>query len=192
MAGRQGKCPGCGDRVTVPPAETASPFADPPATKAAMPPVAPPIAPPVRVVEQPRDVVEYAPAPPVQPPVAVQLNVSQSNTAPSNASSSLGIASLVIGVLSLFTFCIPLVGLLVSLLGLGLGAAGLTMAILRKGRGIGFSIAGIVLSGISLLIALFFMFAMSAGVTAMDQAIKEAEARQKTQQNQRPPAPQAR
>ncbi|BBO35597.1 hypothetical protein PLANPX_5209 [Lacipirellula parvula] len=91
-----------------------------------------------------------------------------------------------IGMLSLFTFCIPLVGILVSLLGLGLGAAGLTMAILRKGRGIGFSIAGIVLSGITLLIALFFMFVMSAGVTAMDQAIKEAEARQRAQQNQRP------
>ncbi|WP_172992262.1 hypothetical protein [Lacipirellula parvula] len=60
------------------------------------------------------------------------------------------------------------------------------MAILRKGRGIGFSIAGIVLSGITLLIALFFMFVMSAGVTAMDQAIKEAEARQRAQQNQRP------
>ena len=188
MAGRQGKCPGCGDRVTVPPLETASQdwLADPPATKTAVPPIAPPIAPPARVVEQPRDIVEHVPAAPVQPPVAVQLNVSQTNTTPSNTSSSLGIASLVIGVLSLFTFCIPLVGLLVSLLGLGLGAAGLTMAILRKGRGIGFSIAGIVLSGISLLVALFFMFAMSAGVTAMDQAIKEAEARQKAQQNQRP------
>lgn len=189
MAGRQGKCPGCGDRITVPTGETAPQgwLADAPDTvKPSLPPLQPPIAPPVRVAEKPRDIVEHVPIVPTQPPVAVQLNVSQTNTATSNASSSLGIASLVIGVLSLFTFCIPLVGILVSLLGLGLGTAGLTMAIIRKGRGIGFSIAGIVLSAISLLIALFFMFAMSAGVTAMDQAIKEAEARQRAQQKQGP------
>lgn len=66
-----------------------------------------------------------------------------------------------------------------------MGIAGLTLAIVRKGRGIGFSIAGIVLSGISLLMAIFITFVMSATVTAFDEAAKEME-KEKAEQPQRP------
>ncbi len=70
------------------------------------------------------------------------------------ASHSLGIASLVVGVLSFFLCWIPFIGVVVSGLGLFLGAVGLFLATVRRGSGLGYSIAGVGLSGLSLTICL--------------------------------------
>ena len=75
---------------------------------------------------------------------------------PSRASHSLGIAALVLGIIAFVICWIPflgLIGLPLSAIGLILGVIGLVLAISRRGSGIGFSIAGCALCGLSLLVA---------------------------------------
>lgn len=92
-------------------------------------------------------------------------------------SSSLGIASLVTGVLG-FLFCwVPLIGILsipVSGIGLLLGLAGLIVAFVRRGSGVGYPIAGAVVSGLALCVAAFQVAMISAAANAVDQAAKKS------------------
>jgi hypothetical protein len=71
-------------------------------------------------------------------------------------SSSLGIASFVLGIVA-FLFCwIPLLNILSvpsGALGLILGIAGILVAFLRRGSGIGYCIAGSAMSGLALVVA---------------------------------------
>jgi hypothetical protein len=90
---------------------------------------------------------------------------------PSSAAHSLGIAALVIGVLSFFVCWIPFLGIAVSGLGLLLGLGGLVLAIVRRGSGVGFSIAGSGLSALSLVICLIWTFALSSAFKAVDDAV---------------------
>jgi hypothetical protein len=90
---------------------------------------------------------------------------------PSRAAHSLGIAALVIGVLSFFVCWIPFLGVAVSGLGLLLGLGGLVLAVVRRGSGVGFSIAGSGLSALSLVICLVWTFAVSSAFKAVDNAV---------------------
>jgi hypothetical protein len=90
---------------------------------------------------------------------------------PSRAAHSLGIAALVIGVLSFFVCWIPFLGIAVSGLGLFLGLGGFVLAIVRRGSGVGFSIAGSGLSALSLVICLVWTFALSSAFKAVDDAV---------------------
>jgi hypothetical protein len=76
----------------------------------------------------------------------------------------LGIAALVIGVFSFFICWVPFLGIAVSALGLLLGLGGLVLAIVRRGSGVGFSIAGSGLSAISLAICLAWTLALSGAL----------------------------
>jgi len=90
---------------------------------------------------------------------------------PSRASHSLGVASLVVAILSFFVCWMPVIGLLLGGLGLLLGVSGLIIAVVRKGAGIGYSIAGSAVSAISLLLGLAFAAAISSFFSGMDKAM---------------------
>jgi hypothetical protein len=90
---------------------------------------------------------------------------------PSASAHSLGIASLVVGVLSFLLCWIPFVGIAVSSLGLFLGLVGLVVAIIRRGSGSGFSIAGSVLSALSLAMCLAWTAGLIGALQAVDSTL---------------------
>lgn len=176
MAGRNAKCPKCGTAVAVPsPVQQVPEFAHP----------EPPLQ-PVKRVESP-DVRPKPPFPPVPTEDDFDLEsclrrrlsaaAAVSNTVivqqPSRAAHSLGVAALVIGVLAFFVCWIPFLGIAVSGLGLLLGLAGLALAIVRRGSGVGFSIAGSSLSTLSLIICLIWTAALSSAFTPGEAAVAE-------------------
>jgi hypothetical protein len=84
-------------------------------------------------------------------PDAVSVNVHTPKR-----SSSLGVVSLILGVLGFLLSWVPLVGILtlpLSMLGLLLGAIGVIVALVRRGSGMGWPIAGVVTCGVAFLIA---------------------------------------
>jgi hypothetical protein len=127
-------------------------------------------------------------APPVQNVQAVAVRVE----APRRG-SGLGLAACILGVLAFVICWVPLIGLIgvpLSALGLILGLIGLLVAILRKGAGIGFAIAGSAICGLALVVAITSTVAtgkaIQAGAQSMVDARKEAE---RTNQQVIPVAP---
>jgi len=137
--------------------------------------------------------VPKPPKPPTPPPIVVdpvqtqiitppRLERGHAPHAPSvnvhlpRRTSSLGVASLVLGIVA-FLFCwVPLIGILtipVAALGLLLGGIGLVVAFLRRGSGIGYPIAGGVVSGMALAIGVAQVGAISATVSAVDEAMQQ-------------------
>lgn len=91
----------------------------------------------------------------------------------SAAAHSLGIASMVLGVVALPFSMIPCLGMLslpLSGLGVVVGGVGLIVSIVRKGRGIGFPIAGAAISGLSLVFGLVWILAVGGMTDAPRQA----------------------
>lgn len=132
-AGKRGKCNKCGVVVKVPypiaTQRTVQAFVDEP--------------PPVRYTPQP---------PPLMQAVSVEVNVPP----PRPHTSSLGIASLILGILAFVICWIPLLGIIgwpLAILGVVLGGIGFLVAIVRRGRGIGFPIAGMAVCGLALVIS---------------------------------------
>jgi len=70
-------------------------------------------------------------------------------------SNSFAIASLVISVLSVLTMCLPFFNLVISGIGLTLGVTGIAVAIYRSGAGMGFAIAGTLMSGLTIALPAF-------------------------------------
>lgn len=170
-AGQSGKCPGCGQVVRIPAEQRPlQPPTLPPAVFTG-PQRAPEVFDPSRAevgdarLFQPLGTRLSEPLP--RPLVAVQVQQ------PPRVSNSLGIASMVLGILALLICWIPLLnilGLPLGLLGIILGGIGLIVAVLRKGSGIGFPIAG---TAISLLAtAVILVITMAIG-----QALSETAAR---------------
>lgn len=161
LAGKTGKCPACGKPIKVPAPQAVAP----------QKPVAP--------APQPRPQVLLSEPVPHAPPVAptvVAVQVQQ----PSKASHSLGIASLVLGIIAFLICWIPFLGLLglpLSVLGVVLGGVGLLLAFVRKGSGIGFSIAG---TALSLLSAFVVIGITTATVKSLEEASAKAQATQQT------------
>lgn len=189
--GREGPWQAAGDFAELfePPPQAAPPprQAAPPPRPAAPPAVVqlaatrPPPRVPEVIVSSPPMVQTAAPGMPVvavAPNVAVQVNISQSKTA-----HSLGIGAMVLGIVGLITVCFPFISLPLSGLGFLLGAFGLGMAIVRKGTGIGFSIAGAAISGVIFLPSLLF-WTMLAGAfkSASDEVAKQVQRAEQTNQ----------
>lgn len=164
-------------QVTPPPVPR--PVAPPPVVVpgATMPPPPPRV--PEVIVAAPPMVQSTAPGVAAAPNVAVQVNVSQSK-----AAHSLGIGAIVLGIVGLLTVCVPFVSLPLSGLGFLLGAFGVGMAIVRKGTGVGFSIAGAAISGVIFLPSLLF-WTMFAGAlkSASDEVAKQAQRAEQTNQS---------
>lgn len=163
-------------RQAVPPPRPAAP----PVVVRPAPSPPPPQVPEV-IVAAPPLVQSASPGVPVMaaaPNVAVQVNVSQSK-----AAHSLGIGAIVLGIVGLLTVCVPFVSLPLSGLGFLLGVFGVGMAIVRKGTGVGFSIAGAAISGVIFLPSLLF-WTMFAGAlrSASDEVAKQAQRAEQTNQ----------
>jgi uncharacterized protein DUF4339 len=168
------------EAVQPPPIRQSAPQVLPPQPSAPRPP-APPRVPEV-VVSPPPLVERAAPAVPVTvaaPNVAVQVNIEQSK-----AAHSLGIGAMVLGIVGLLTACIPFVSLPLSGIGFLLGAFGIGMAIMRKGTGIGFSIAGAAISGVIFLPTLLFWTMLGGAFSAAtNEVVKQAEMAERTNQS---------
>jgi hypothetical protein len=192
MAGRKTKCPKCGTAVVVP-----SPAHDGPELVRAEPlrqPIKPVEPPAVRPKPGPapahvpdEDDFDLQPRSRRRPSAAAAVSNTIIVQQPSRAAHSLGIAALVIGVLSFFVCWIPFLGIAVSGLGLLLGLGGLMLAILRRGSGVGLSIAGSGLSALSLVICLVWTFALSSAFKAVDDSVaKQSRTNQRAASDSNP------
>lgn len=119
-----------------------------------------------------------APTPPATPPVAVQAPQQPAKTvvrvaAPKpKGSSGFGIAALVLGILACLTCWIPFLGVLsipVAALGLLFAALGFVISALGRQSSIGMPVAGGVICGVALFIAI----GMTAAVTETMDRIAE-------------------
>ncbi|HUZ11540.1 MAG TPA: hypothetical protein VMU93_01650 [Caulobacteraceae bacterium] len=86
--------------------------------------------------------------PPGAPPPGQTINIQAPYAQPANG---LAVASLVLGVIAVFTFWIPFLGWIPALLGLVLGLVGLQQA-----HGRGMAVAGVVCSGLALVVKVWF------------------------------------
>lgn len=134
--------------------------------KRAEPPVLWPKPPPAPALVSDEDDFDFEPRARRRPSAAAAVSNTIIVQQPSRAAHSLGIAALVIGVLSFFVCWIPFLGIAISGLGLLLGLGGLVLAVVRRGSGVGFSIAGSGLSALSLFICLVW----TAGLTSAFKA----------------------
>jgi hypothetical protein len=107
------------------------------------------------------------------------------------AAHSLGIASLVLGILALIVSLIPcagVIGMPLGGLGLLLGGVGLIVALVRGGRGVGFSIAGSAVSLLALVIAGLWLALVGAVSKSASEADKDGPHAQLPERNTPPPA----
>ena len=149
MLGRSGKCPGCGGQIQIPSRPKIKPTAIP------SPPIQTSLRPPPRPIPHLPTIVQPSAITPTTTNVftpAGQPSAAQVNVHNSNASNSLGISSLILGIFSLFICWIPLVGLGLRLITLLLGISGHRRGNRAKGKGIGFAVSGMAVSGIGVLL----------------------------------------
>jgi hypothetical protein len=151
FAGKKVKCPGCDTTIRIPEQHDDLISTPLPIIKAPQPQLVTP------------DQQRFASSPQIVLNNNIQLKDGYSN--------SIGISSLVLGVLSMFVCWMPFISWIVSGLGLLLGMIGISLAIFRKGKGVGYSIGGSVLSGTCLLIWIVFLSAVSQ----VAKEIKEAD-----------------
>lgn len=112
------------------------------------------------------------------PPQVVAVQV----VSPPRRSNSLGVASVILGILAFLICWIPFLGMLglpFSILGIVLGGIGLLVALFRRGTGIGFAIAGI---AISLVAAIMVGVTTHATAKAISQ-ISKVSADQSAKEN---------
>jgi len=171
MLGRAAKCPGCGGELQIPARPKPKPTVSPPPKPSA------PIVAPSTPQQHPTIIEPSAVLPtttnvftPAGQPSAVQVNVHNSNV-----SNSLGIASLILGILSFFICWIPFIGFGLSGLGLLLGIGGLVMSVVRKGTGIGYSIAGTAVSGIGVLLGIVFIVMIQGMAQGLNEVAEQME-----------------
>lgn len=144
LAGRTGKCAGCGLKISIPSAIINSPSNESLITHGSTNSKS--------IATTPPPLLHTQPSPTSNPGVAVQVNVESSPMA-----DGLGISSLIIGILSFLVCWIPLINFGMGGLGLLLGIAGIVMAVQRKGQGVGYSIAGTAVSTISFLVGVLYL-----------------------------------
>ena len=185
LAGRTGKCPGCGNKIVVPQASALTKVETPKQAIVRPQSVAKPV---VRPPEVPQPIQPWSLPQQTQPQptTAIQVNVNTTK-----ATNSLGISSLILGILSFFVCWIPVIGFALSGLGLLLGLGGIAMSVFRKGTGIGYSIAGAAVNSIALFIGIIFITVYAGAVASVDSTMKQLEAqRNKVAQQAKPVQPQ--
>ena len=185
LAGRTGKCPGCGNKILVPQASSLTKVETPKPVIVRPQSVAKPA---VRPPEVPQPIQPWSLPQQVQPQPTTAIQVNVNNT---KATNSLGISSLILGILSFFVCWLPVIGFALSGLGLLLGLGGIAMSVFRKGTGIGYSIAGAAVNSIALLIGIIFITVFASAVASVDSTMKRLEAeRNKVAQQAKPVPPQ--
>lgn len=160
-AGKTGQCKDCGAPVIVPVPNN-------------LPGLAPvlyqqPIAAPPPMTATPFPQWNDEPAQTTQ---VVTVNVARE----SGTAHSLGIASMVLGIVSLIAIWVPIFGLMVAplgALGLLLGIIGFIVACVRKGAGVGYSIAGIAVSLLALFIGYTVNYVLFFGAVEQVRAAKQ-------------------
>jgi hypothetical protein len=180
FAGRSGKCPNCSVKLVVPSPQ-----------KPASQPIQQSLRSRTLPVEKASNDISFSPAP-ITPAIQTQSSVPQTavqvNIHNSQATNSLGISSLIIGILSVFVCWLPIFGFVLSGLGLLLGVIGIAMSVIRRGTGIGYSIAGSALNGFAILSGVVFMTIFATAVSSVDDTMKKVAAEMKKQQPQAKPA----
>lgn len=169
MAGRKGKCPGCGNPIRIgSPKKKAPPHEHTPDSELPIRTARPKRAQPPAVPEPPEiTTIEHgqlAAAPQGAPQTAVQVNVNNKS-----ASNSLGIASIILGILTFFVCWLPPAAFSLGGLGMLLGIAGLVMSVVRKGTGIGYAIAGTAVSTVGVVLGIIFILMIQTAVEVGDQ-----------------------
>ncbi len=184
-AGRTGKCNKCGHKNQVPAAappakaaakiSTNAPAKVAPAIKKAVTSARPVVQPPEPRYSQSAPPIPAAQTVP-QSVVPQTIVVVQQEKKRGN---SLAIASVIVAVLA-FAFCwIPLLGILsipVGLIALLLGGFGLLISLFRRGAGIGFSIAGVLLSVLSIVVAFTITTAVTKSVAEVGRIVDNQSA----------------
>jgi hypothetical protein len=171
LAGRTGKCSGCGEKLVIPSASVSQP--EPKKQRSSE------VSKVNSNLVSPPPLVSPQPLPQSSPGVAVQVNVDNSPVA-----DGLGISSLIVGILSFFVCWIPLINFGVGGLGLLLGIAGIVMAIQRKGNAIGYSIAGTAVSTVSFLLGVLYLTMFAGALNSNAQKSKNGQERISTQSNE--------
>jgi hypothetical protein len=161
-AGKIGKCPACGKRLVVPAVSTKQPEVIQAATFAA------PISNNDSWQAEDRQTVSLTVAPAI-----IALPRRENST----FSTSLGIAAFVLGIIAFLVSWVPVFGLLslpLSGLGILLGGIGLLAGFFRKGRGLGFPIAGLSISLVSAFTAFAVTGVVATFVSEVGQSINDA------------------
>lgn len=171
LAGRTGKCSGCGEKLVIPSASVSQPEPKKQRSSEVSKVNS-------NLVSSP-PLVSPQPLPQSSPGVAVQVNVDNSPVA-----DGLGISSLIVGILSFFVCWIPLINFGVGGLGLLLGIAGIVMAIQRKGNAIGYSIAGTAVSTVSFLLGVLYLTMFAGALNSNVQTSSNRPERTSTQSNE--------
>lgn len=120
------------------------------------------------------EVISHPSTPVYNPPTIYQTpqlepghvqNAPVVNIAMPRRTSSLGMASIIVGCLALFISFVPLLGIfgfMIAMLGIGLACGGFLIAASRKGSGIGYPIAGLIISSVAFLISMFQIYIISS------------------------------
>jgi hypothetical protein len=180
LAGRAVKCPKCATQLTVPSLVVQAP---PPLSVVAAPPPAPP-----------RHGYDEDDEPRRAPRRRRDRHYDDDDDRPrerapregANAQMGLGIAALCIGCVAIVVSVLPCIGLFIGMpiagVGLLLGVVGLIIALVQKGRGIGFPIAGSSVNVVALLICVvwYLIFVKGAehvvqGAQQLDKLAKDLE-----------------
>jgi hypothetical protein len=128
---------------------------------------APPPPPPV-IVEP----VRYEPVPTPRLESGHVAHAPSVNVHLPKRTSSLGVASLVLGIVAFLLCWIPFIGILtipIAALGALFGGIGFVVALVRRGSGIGYPIAGGVICGLALMIGVGQVGVIGATVSAIDE-----------------------
>lgn len=103
-------------------------------------------------------------------PTNVQVNFRERR----QQSNSLGIAAIVLGIVGLLFSWLPMVGLCICAFGALLGFIAVLVSAARRGAGVGFAIAGLLLSVVGGTIGVIVTTAAGAAVAAIGEAIESA------------------
>jgi hypothetical protein len=169
LLGRMAKCPQCGQTIKV------APSTDSPTAMPGPPPQLSSRKPRALLSESDAEEADHDATRPKR--FAGQTEDFAKSPPSSRIALGLGIPSLILGMIAFLFSWIPLVGLLsmpLSGLGLVLGIAGLVVAIIQRGRGMGFPIAGFAVSLVALVIGVFWLGLLGAVFKGTETAVKQS------------------
>lgn len=193
LVGKSVKCPKCGTILTVPgaPASTPPPIPSaaevvanvpPPMPRPQAPLHAPPLAAAARPGSHDDDDYDDRPMQPRRRPRRYdEPDVAYAQAPSANVQMGFGIAALCVGCVAVIISLIPCIGLFIGMpiagLGIVLGVVGLIVALVQKGRGLGFPIAGSCVNLVALLIGAVWYFwigyAVNTGLNQVTQLAKD-------------------
>ena len=141
-------------------------------TPSAAPSVQQPMQPPVQQpVQPPANFGSPTPPPMNYGSPYGQVPYMQENLQPANSSDGLAVASMILGICAIILSCCFGIGQLLAVISIILGI----IALVKKTRKKGMSIAGIIMSGVTLLLALAALFFFMINPQAVEDFTREFE-----------------